>query len=304
MIAVVPVREGTLPGGADEAVAEAGGRAVLVGDGTAAAAAELRAARAVVAWEAGAYRAGAWAQALADRLRDEAQIVLPGSPDGRDLAPRLARALGRPLLAGAIAVRADGATLVRHGGLLTEEARADGPFVATLQPGVRGVGREEFVAAPPSVEPAALELPDVHDAEVLELLPPDPATIDLAEAPRVIAGGQGLRDLETFEQLAAVAQAIGASVGATRVATDAGWAPFERQIGTTGVAIDPDLYIALGISGAVQHTAGLGQPDHIVSVNLDASCPMMEMADLALVTDAGALVRALRAVLTEEPARA
>lgn len=303
MIALVPVREGTLPGGADEAIAEAGGRAALVGDGTAAAAAELRAAREIVAWEAGAYRAGAWAQALAERLADEPQILLPASPDGRDLAPRLARVLRRPLLAGAIAVRPGGATLVRHGGLLTEEARADGPFVATLQPGVRGVGREELTD-PPTVKPQALALPESHDAEVLELLPADPATIDLAEAPRVIAGGLGVGDLETFEHIAVVAQAIGASVGATRVATDAGWAPFERQIGTTGVAIDPDLYIALGISGAVQHTAGLGQPDHIVSVNVDASCPMMEMADLALVTDAGALLRALRALLTEEPARA
>ena len=79
-------------------------------------------------------------------------------------------------------------------------------------------------------------------------------------------------------------------MGATRVATDAGWTGHERQIGTTGVAIDPELYVAFGVSGATQHTGGLGAPDHIVSVNTDPSCPMTAMADLGLVTDATALL--------------
>ena len=90
-----------------------------------------------------------------------------------------------------------------------------------------------------------------------------------------------------------VASALGASAGATRVVTDAGWVGFERQIGTTGVTIDPDLYIAFGISGASQHTGGLGAPSHIVSVNIDPSCPMTAMADLGLVTDAGDLLKVL-----------
>jgi electron transfer flavoprotein alpha subunit len=258
----------------------------------------------VLAWEAGAYRPAAWAAALRERLDGEPVVVLPASPDGRDLAPRLARALGRPLLAGAVAVRDGGAVLVRHGGLLMEEAGVEGAFVATLQPGVRGVAREDLAGSAPDVAPEALELPEAADAEVLELLPPDPETIDLAEARRVVAGGLGVGGPDAFAALAEVARAIGASVGATRVATDAGWAPFERQIGTTGVAIDPDLYIALGISGAVQHTAGLGQPDHVVAVNLDGSCPMMEMADLAIVADARALLAELRSRLVEAPAHA
>jgi electron transfer flavoprotein alpha subunit len=90
-----------------------------------------------------------------------------------------------------------------------------------------------------------------------------------------------------------VAAAIGGSAGATRVATDAGWTGYERQIGTTGVTVDPDLYIALGVSGAAQHTGGLGSPRHVVSVNTDPSCPMTAMADLGLVTDAGALLAEL-----------
>jgi electron transfer flavoprotein alpha subunit len=98
---------------------------------------------------------------------------------------------------------------------------------------------------------------------------------------------------EQFARLTAVGEAIGASMGATRVVTDAGWVGHERQIGTTGVVVDPDLYLAFGISGAVQHTAGLGHPDHVVSVNVDPHCPMMALADLAVVADAPAVLAAL-----------
>jgi electron transfer flavoprotein alpha subunit len=82
-------------------------------------------------------------------------------------------------------------------------------------------------------------------------------------------------------------------MGATRVVTDAGWTDHQRQIGTTGVAIDPDLYVALGVSGATQHTGGLGAPHHVVSVNTDPSCPMTSLANLGLVTDATGLLLAL-----------
>jgi electron transfer flavoprotein alpha subunit len=90
-----------------------------------------------------------------------------------------------------------------------------------------------------------------------------------------------------------VADRLGCSTGGTRVITDWGWLPFERQIGTTGVIVHPDLYLAFGISGAVQHVSGLGDPAHVIAVNTDASCPMMAIADLAVVTDAPALVAEL-----------
>jgi electron transfer flavoprotein alpha subunit len=114
--------------------------------------------------------------------------------------------------------------------------------------------------------------------------------MDLAEASRIVAGGAGLESAERFEQLAAVAAALGASVGATRVVTDRGWLAHERQIGTTGVVVDPRLYVAFGISGAVQHTSGLGDPEHVISVNTDPHCPMMQLADLAIVSDANAVL--------------
>lgn len=310
MVAVIPVRGGVLPLGADETVAEAGGRALLVGDGAAAAATALPVAAAVRAREAPSYRPAAWAAALAAEVADARVVLLPASPDGRDLAPRLARALGRPLLAGAVLVRPGLVVLARHHGQVAEEVTPAGPFVATLIPGVRGVEPADPGRPPATVDTAPLTLPDqdraARDAEVLEVLPPDPATMDLSEARRVVAGGQGLGGAAKLAELGAVAAALGASLGGTRVVTDAGWLPFERQIGTTGVAIDPELYLAFGISGAVQHTAGLGHPAHVVAVNLDPSCPMMQLADLAVVTDAPALVTALarRLGVDDDPAAA
>lgn len=291
MVAVVVVRGGVLPLGADEAVAEAGGVALLVGEGTEAAAALLVAATAVRCAEVGPFAPGAWAAALATHLRHVVVVVLPASPDGRDLAPRLAHVLDRPLLAGAMAVSPERAVVVRRGGLVTETQDVVEPVVATLIPGVRGA---EPSGRAPEVEVLTVALPDgAADATVLEVVPPDPATVDLAEARRIMAGGAGLGGPEPFVLLERVATALGASYAATRVASDLGWAPHDRYIGTTGVAVTPDLYVALGISGAVQHVTGLGHPDHVIAVNTDASAPMMAMADLAIVTDATAMLRAL-----------
>ena len=118
-----------------------------------------------------------------------------------------------------------------------------------------------------------------------------------AEAARIVGGGAGLDGPARFEQLAALGAALAASVGAARVITDRGWVGHDRQIGTTGVVVDPRLYLAFGISGAVQHTSGLGQPEHVVSVNTDPHCPMMQLADLAIVADANAVLDALEARL-------
>ncbi len=294
VIAIIPVRAGELPVGGDEAVAEAGGRAVLIGDGTETAAALLHGiATDVRTCEQPTFAAGGWAAGLAPLVRDERVVLLPASPDGRDLAPRLAFLLDRPLLAGAVAIGVEGTTMAHQGGRVMEEVRVDEPFVATLQPGVRGVERDATRTCTPTPCALAAGGGETHDVEVIEVLPADPATMDLAEAGRIVGGGAGLGRAEVMHDLSRLALAFGASYGATRVVTDWGWAPFERQIGTTGVTVHPQLYLAFGISGAVQHTAGLGDPEHCIAVNTDASCPMMGLADLAVVTDAPALVAEL-----------
>jgi electron transfer flavoprotein alpha subunit len=304
MIAVLVVRDGQLPHGGDEAVAECGGRAVVVGSGTGAAAADpalAGVAKQITALEWGDVRLGAWAPALAAVLDNERCIVLPASPDGRDLAPRLAALLRRPLHAGAIAVTPDRVDLARKGSSELHQVTPAGAFVATLLPGVRGVIPDGDRR--PTVETSSVASPEEStDARSIGLLPPDPATIDLGEAPRIVAGGAGLDGAPRLEQLARIGAAIGASMGATRVVTDRGWVPHARQIGTTGVVVDPALYLAFGISGAVQHTAGLGDPEHIVSVNTDAHCPMMQLADLAIVADANETLDHLEAMLTGDSA--
>jgi len=292
MAAVVPVRDGALPAGAAEAVAEAGGRAVLVGSGTAEAALLLRtAATEVRLLEAGEYAPARWAATLAPVVADHHVVILPGSPDGRDLAPRLAAVLDRPLLAGAILIEPGRVLLVRWGGRVCETHLPTAPFVATLEPGCRSVPEGSPAPAHSVTAPA----PAGHgaDPELLEVTPPDPASMDLIESPRIVGGGAGLGDARSFARLAAVAQRLDAAMGATRVVTDAGFVGHERQIGTTGVSVAPRLYLALGISGAVQHTGGLGHPERVIAVNLDASCPMMAMADLAIVADAPAVLEAL-----------
>jgi electron transfer flavoprotein alpha subunit len=293
MLAVVPVRDGVLPGGGDEVIAECDGRAILAGTGLGAVelAGPVVEVRTV---ELGDFAPDRWSRALVALIDDDV-VVLPASPDGRDLAPRLAHRLGRRLLAGAVSVTPDEARLARGGGRELHTVTVHEPVVATLQPGVRGVETAQSPAPEPKVITASAV--DGRDAVLVELLPPDVATMDIAEADRIVGGGAGLDRADRFRQLTAVAATLGAAMGATRVITDRGWVEHQRQIGTTGVVVDPDVYLALGISGAVQHTAGLGTPRHIVSVNTDPHCPMMQMADLAIVADANAVLDELEARL-------
>ncbi|HQV56591.1 MAG TPA: mycofactocin-associated electron transfer flavoprotein alpha subunit, partial [Ilumatobacteraceae bacterium] len=238
-------------------------------------------------------------EALVDTLRRYAVVILPGSADGRDLAPRLAAALGRELHGGATRIQAQRIDLVRRGGTVMQTITPTLPFVATLVPGVRGVAVTADAEAPRRIT-LSVAVDNSHaDAESVQVLAPDASTMDLAESPRIVGGGGGLDHPDRFATLDRVARSLGASVGATRVVTDRGWVRHERQIGTTGVVVDPQLYVALAISGAVQHTAGLGHPEHIIAVNTDPFCPMMQMADLAIVSDANAVVNELATALAD-----
>jgi electron transfer flavoprotein alpha subunit len=295
-LAVIVARDGELPAGAAETVAEAGGAALVLGSGTRQAAGLLDAASRVWLLERTSVVPGAVAAALAPVLSGVPMVLLPASPDGRDLAPRLAVALGRVLLAGAVRCVPDEVELTRLDDRLSLRVAVDGPVVVTMRPGFRG--RPEQVTP---TQVTALEVAEdstVHDAESIEVLQPEPSTMDLAEARRILGGGAGLvpagaDGAAAMRLLAQVAGALGASAGATRIVTDAGWMSYDRQIGTTGVAVSPELYVAFGISGAAQHVGGLGAPEHVVSVNTDPSCPMTLMADLGIVADAPAVLAEL-----------
>ncbi len=295
-LAVIVVRDGELPAGADETVAEAGGAALVLGSGTREAADRLDAASRVWLLERSSAAPGALAAALAQVLSGVPMVLLPASPDGRDLAPRLAVVLGRALLAGAVRCAPDEVELTRLDDRLSLRVAVDVPVVVTLRPGFRGKPEQVTLA-----EVTALAVPEdsaMHDAESIEVLQPEPSTVDLAEARRILGGGAGLvpagaDGAAAMRLLTQVADALGASAGATRVVTDAGWMSYDRQIGTTGEAVSPELYVAFGISGAAQHVGGLGTPEHVVSVNTDPSCPMTLMADLGIVADAPAVLAEL-----------
>lgn len=295
LVAVVPVRDGVLPAGGLEALGECHGVGVLVGTDLEGALPDSHgvATRLFLA-PTDSCAPRVLADAAAAVLRSHAprlSAVVPASPDGRDLAPLLARRLDRALFAGATEVSAHRVRIARQGGLAIAQFDVQSPFVATLQPGVRGVESRASVA--PDIIHVAQSSGVTAAVTSERVLPPDVSTMDLAEAPRIIGGGAGLDSAERFARLGEVSRALDASMGVTRVITDRGWVSHERQIGTTGVVVDPRLYIAFGISGAVQHTSGLGQPDHIISVNTDAHCPMMQMSDLAIVADANDVLEAL-----------
>jgi electron transfer flavoprotein alpha subunit len=336
MIAVVPVRAGSLATGGMAAIAESGGVGIIIGEG-AVETARAVAARAVATdagaecrelrtLELGSFRPAEWAAAVAAQVRDHGPVVLPASPDGRDLAPRLAAELGWPLLAGAIRVTSEGASLAWRDGRQIAHFRTADAFVATLLPGSRNalipddaveVPAGATVSVAGAAEPTGdgtgpevveLAVEPEHtagspDADLVEVVEADPAVMDLSEASRIIGVGAGIGGPEHLSTVQVVAAVLQASVGATRVVTDEGWLAHDRQIGTTGVSVRPRCYLAFGISGAAQHVGGLGTPRYVVSVNTDGSCPMMAMADLAIVCDAREVLGALARRLSAVPAR-
>ncbi len=299
MLALLPVRDGVLPTGALEAASESRGSVIVVGSGVEATIEELAPhVHTLTLAEVESFAPAAWSKALAPHLVSYDRIVLPGSPDGRDLAPRLSAELRRPLVAGVVGAIGDEVQVARHGGLVLETLKLENPVVISIVPGVSqpnvlddSVKVDQLDLATSLASQRAADLSVRLDTESIEVTEADAESLDLTEARRIIAGGAGLHTEEAFEELASAASAIDASLGGTRVVMDKGWIPFERQIGTTGIMVNPDLYISLGISGAVQHTAGLGEPKHIIAVNTDPHCPMMAMADLALVTDAPLFLR-------------
>jgi electron transfer flavoprotein alpha subunit len=300
VMAIIPVRAGELCAGGAETLAEAlaaGGSGVLAiqhaSDLSEEVAAHTSARVQII--ECGDFAPARWSQLLGPLALKAHVAVLPASPDGRDLAPRLAARLKRPLMAGALQITAQQISVPRNFGTELHRFDVDQPVVATLQVGVRGTEAHEFPVAlrdPHTTTTVPVSEP-TRDVVVEKVHEPDVATMDLAEAPRIMGGGAGLTSSNDFELLGAVAHRLGAAMGATRVITDRGWIHHDRQIGTTGVIVDPDLYLAWGISGAVQHTAGLGHPTHIISINTDPHCPMMQLADLGIVSDAPAVLRHL-----------
>jgi electron transfer flavoprotein alpha subunit len=288
-----------LAAGARQLAADAGGQAVALayGDGASGAAA-LGAAGAARAIVLGDERRPAvtYAPAAAAVLRDgqPLAVLAPATPDGRDLASALVGLLGVPAFAPVRAVT------ISDGRLTTEQATLQGSVVTvsaaddvaprpavvrvlpnTFAPLEGGAGSAEVSDAPPVARDSPL-----GNVRIVESHAEEQAAANLEEAEMIVSGGRGVGGPEGFEMLQQLADALGnAAVGASRAAADAGWVPYQVQIGQTGKVVKPALYLAFGISGAIQHRVGMQTAQNIVAINKDPDAPIGEFADLFVVGD-------------------
>jgi electron transfer flavoprotein alpha subunit len=228
--------------------------------------------------------------------------VLGFSAQGRDLGPRIAARLDAPIASDVTAVTVSGDTLVvKHPAYANKVVMtlsiSGSPVVVSVRPGAftpaetAKAGKVETLAAAPA-SGATVTVKDVVEGSK--------GRPDLGEAAIIIAGGRGLKAAENFRLVEELADAFGnAAVGATRAVTDDGWRPHSDQIGQTGRQVSPQLYVAVGISGAIQHLAGMRTSKTIVAINKDKEAPIFKVADYGIVGDVLEVVPALTAAVRE-----
>jgi electron transfer flavoprotein alpha subunit len=240
--------------------------------------------------------------AAAIRTADPAVVLCSGSPDGRDVAAGLAARFGLGLLVDITGLEAqDGRVTVSHpcfgGSVIVEKEATTTPAIATVRSNVfareEAAGEAEVVALPVDFGASGLL------AKVIEVVCENVGIVSLEEAAVIVAGGRGVGTAENFALIHALANELGAAVGASRAVVDSGWIHHQYQVGQTGKTVSPKLYIACGISGSIQHRAGMQTSDYIVAINKDPDAPIFSFANFGVVGDLLVVVPAL----TEEVRR-
>jgi electron transfer flavoprotein alpha subunit len=235
-----------------------------------------------------------------------ALVFFPHTYQTRDFAPALAARLGRGLIADVTAFKQqDGVTIYSRPvfqGKLTADVAASGPapHLITFQIGAFRADAVRKGAASAAVRRAAIDV----DAASIRQKPEAPfkeakQAVDLTQAERIVAIGRGIKGQEHLALAQQLAQAMGAEIAASRPICDAGWLPMDRQIGSSGQTVAPKLYVALGISGAIQHLVGMKGSRTIVAINKDAEAPIFEIADYGIVGDLFEIVPAMIAELNK-----
>ena len=255
------------------------------------------------------YTADGFVLALAQLIEAEKpdRVFLPHTYQARDFAPALAARVGRPLVTDCIGTRDPGpgtrdCVYVRpmFQGKLQADVAVDGPHIATFQIGAYRADAMTTGAAAAATRKASVTI----DAAKIRQKPEAPfqeakQAVDLSQAERIVAVGRGIKGQEHLQLAQTLATAMGAELAASRPICDAGWLPMDRQIGSSGQTVAPKLYVALGISGAIQHLVGMKGARTIVAINKDPEAPMFEIADYGIVGDLFEIVPAMIAELNK-----
>ena len=228
-------------------------------------------------------------------------VLFPHTYQVRDFAPKLAAMLAKGMIGDCIGYRNEGGKLVFVRQMFQGKTAADvtfvgaGPWFASFQSGAfRADQVEASKDGEKPINKISVELrPEQIRTKPLELFKEAKSAVDLTQAPLIVAVGRGIKAPENIPQAEAVAKAMGAEIAASRPICDEGWLPMERQIGSSGQTVAPKLYLALGISGAIQHVVGMKGARTIVAINKDQNAPIFEIADYGIVGDIFEIMPAL-----------